>query len=121
MLDAEAAVARAVLFRDALVDVELHADRAVADRVHRDLQSGAVGGGGPLVDLLRRVDQQAAVLRRVGERLEECRRVRAERAVDEAFESADAQPFVAAAVSAAVCLCSDCVAQMLPLPSGVTA
>ena len=57
VLDAEAAVARAVRLGDALEDIELHPDRAVADRVDDDLQPGAVGGGGPLLQILLGVDQ----------------------------------------------------------------
>ena len=68
MLDAEAAVARAVFLLDALVDVEQHADRTIADRVHHHLQAGFVGAGDPLVEVLRRVDEEAAILWSVGER-----------------------------------------------------
>ena len=53
----------------------------------------------PGVEILRRVRRSSPRSpRRVGERLEERGGVRAERAVDEALERADAQPLVAAAV-----------------------
>ena len=57
VLDAEAAVARAVLARDALEDVEQRRVRPVADRVHDDLQAGLVGAGDPRVEIFGRVDQ----------------------------------------------------------------
>ena len=49
MLDAEAAVLSAVLALDPLEDVELRTDRAIADRVHDDVQSRAVGARYPCV------------------------------------------------------------------------
>ena len=84
--------------RDALVDVEQGGVGAVADRVHHHVQAGRIGAADPGVEIVRRVDEEAAVLRRVGERLVERRGVRTERAVDEALQPADAQPRVAAAV-----------------------
>ena len=58
MLDPEPPVARAVLARHPLEDVELQADRAVADRVHHHLQPGVVGALRPRVQVLGRVDEQ---------------------------------------------------------------
>ena len=43
VLDAEPSISRPVLARDALEDVELRADRAIADRVHDHMKSGLVG------------------------------------------------------------------------------
>jgi len=72
---------------------------AVADGVDDHVQARGVGALDPALQVLAAVDQQPAVLGRVGERLEEGGGVRAERAVDEALERADAQPFVAASVA----------------------
>ena len=110
VLDAEAAILRPVLLLDARVVVELDANRAVADRVHHHLQPGLVRAGRARVQALGRRDEQPGVLRRIVERLEHRRGVRAERAVDEAFEPADAHPLVAVTAR------RDGVAQ--PLPRG---
>jgi hypothetical protein len=97
VLDAEAPVARTVLGFDPLEDVELRADRAVADGVHDDLEPCGVGALRPRIEALRLGHEEPAIVRRVGERLEHRRGVRAERAVDEALEPADAEPGVTTA------------------------
>ena len=96
MLDAKPPIARAVRFGHPLVDIELRAYRSVADRVDDDLQTLAVGVHRPILKIFCRVNQQSAVGRRVAERLQERRRVRTERAIDETFQSADPQPIIAA-------------------------
>ena len=87
----------------ALVGVEQQPIRPIADRVHHDMQTRLVGAGDPCIQIFRRVDQQAAILRRVVEGFVKSGRVRAQRAVDESLERADAQPFIAPTVGAAVC------------------
>ena len=82
---------------DALEEVELVADRAVADRMHDDVKAGRVGAAHARFHVGGLRHLQPAVAGRIGERLEHQRRVRAERAVDEALERADAEPRVAAA------------------------
>ena len=96
VLDAEAAVARTVLARHALEDVEQRRVGPIADRVNDHVQAGLVGAGDPAVEILWRRDEQAALAGRVGERVVKGRRVRSERSVDEPLERADAQPGVAA-------------------------
>ena len=59
VLDPEAAVARAVLLRHTLEDVELQADRAVTDRVDYDLEARAVCAQRPGIETLGRRDEQA--------------------------------------------------------------
>jgi hypothetical protein len=78
VLDAEAAVACAVLLADALEDVEQHADGAIADCVDHHVQAGLVGAGDPRVHLFWRIQQQATILRCVDEGLVEGGGVRAE-------------------------------------------
>ena len=60
------------------------------------------------IEIVRRIHEQPEVVRRIAERLEHRRGVRAERSVDEPFERADAKPVVAAAVL------GDDVSQPLP-------
>src|SRR3954468_20647840 len=98
MLDPEATIARAILLLDALVDVELCPDRLVTDGMHYDLQTGFVGARRPLIQVLRRVDEKTCIVRRIGERLKHRGGVRAQGAVDKAFEAADVKPLVAAAL-----------------------
>ena len=62
----------------ALVNVELRPNREIADRVHDEVQSVRVGAVRPAIEIVRRVDEQPAIVRRVVERLEHRRGVRAE-------------------------------------------
>ena len=77
-LDAKATVARTVLLGGTLEDIELQTNRAVADRVHDHVQPRGIGAGGPRFEIFGRVHEQAAVVRRIRERLEHRRGVRAE-------------------------------------------
>ena len=87
----------AVRLVDALINIELRPNRPIADRVNDDLQTRLVGADRPLFEILRRVDEQSAIARLVGERFQKRGGVGAERAVDKSFQSADAQPIVASA------------------------
>ncbi len=78
MLDAEPPVPWPIFSLDALVNVELRADRPVPDGVNDHLQSGFVRAGGPLVEMLRCIDEESRVVRCVSERLEHRRRMGAE-------------------------------------------
>ena len=109
MLHAEAAVARAIGLGRVEENVEQVADCAVTDRVHGDVQSRCVGCGHPGAHVFDVVDQHAAVIPRIGERLEHGRRVRAQRTVHESLENACRQHLVAAPVL------SDVVCKVLPL------
>ena len=115
VLDAEATVSLAVLAGDAIVGVEQQRVGTVADGVHHHVQAGFVGAGDPGVEVFGRVDQQPPVLRGVVKRRVKRGRVRPERAVDEAFQRADAQPLVAAAIRAAVLLAGHDVAKTRPV------
>ena len=97
VFDAKAAIARSVFARDAGEDVELGANRAIANRVHDDVQPGFVGAGRPRIEMLRRVDEEARVVRCIREWGEHRRGVGAERTVHETFEAANVQPRIAAA------------------------
>ena len=68
----------------------MQVDRAVADGMDDDVEAGRSAPDGPRVEVVRRVHEQSTIVRRVGEGLEERRGVRAERAVDESLERADA-------------------------------
>jgi hypothetical protein len=78
VLDPEATVARTILTFHPLEDAELEIDGAVTNRVYDDVQARFVGVGDPRVEILRRIDEQSAVARRICERLHHCRSVRAE-------------------------------------------
>jgi hypothetical protein len=71
MFDAEAAVARAVGLLHALVDIELRPNRPIADRMHDDLQTRAVGAHRPLFQILLGVHEQPTIARLVAERFQE--------------------------------------------------
>src|SRR5687768_1444468 len=113
VLDPEAPVARTVVASDALVNIEQRRIRAIADRVHQDVQSGPVGAGNPALEVPGRVDEQAAIPRRIGEWLVKCRGMRAERPVHEPLERAKSQRRVAASVGAETPRGYD-IAQLLP-------
>ncbi len=115
VFDPEAAVAAAVLVDDAIVNVEQQTVRAIADRVDHDVEPGLVGVRNPGVEILGRVDEEPAVLRRVVERLMERGGMRTERTVDEALQAADAEPFVSAPIVAAVLFPRDDFAQAAPV------
>ena len=77
VLNAEATIPLAVFFCDALEDVELGANRPVADGVHDHVEAGFVGTRNPSVQILGRVDEEPRVGRYIGKRLEERCRMRA--------------------------------------------
>ena len=107
VLDAEAAIARAVFGDDTLEGVEEQRVGAIADRVHHHVKAGFVGTRNPAIQVFGCIDQQPAIVRRVVEGLMKRGRMRTKRAIDKALQAADAQPFVAAAVGAAVFLPRD--------------
>ena len=76
-----------------LVAVEHRPHRAVADRMHRDLQAAAVGLDRHLGELLRRKQRLAAPARPVGIVVDHHRRPGIEHAVVEHFHHARRQPF----------------------------
>ena len=95
VLDAPAAVARAVRLQDVFEQVEHDRDRLVADCVDAQLEARAIGPDQPAahrLDRLHLVGQQAARAGSVRVRLEEVGRRRAERAVGVALERAEAEP-----------------------------
>jgi hypothetical protein len=96
VLDAKATVTRSVLAGDVTEDVELEADGPVTDCMDDDMEAGGVGALRPSTQVLGRVDEQPGVAGRIGERLEQRRRVGAKGSVDESLEPADAQPLVTA-------------------------
>ena len=111
VLDAEAAVARPVGGGHLGEEVEQHGVGALADGVHRDLETLAVGGGDPAFEAPRRepiVGEQPDRAGGVGVGFEEVGGGRAERAVHVGLEAAEAEPVVAAPGGA------DAVALALP-------
>ncbi len=97
MLDPEPPVARPVGRGHAVEDVDQHAVRPLADRVHHHLEAGGVGAADLLPERLLRGDEEPAGARRVLVRLVEQRRGGAKRPVHVALHAVDLQPPVAGA------------------------
>src|SRR5216683_5406314 len=97
VLDAVAAVARAIGFGDGFKDIEGDAVGAVADGVEVELESSFVAFDGERFQLIGLHDQDAADLGIIGIGLEHGGGARTERAVGDHFESAGLEPRVGGA------------------------
>src|SRR5262249_52781774 len=95
MLDAKAALARAVLLGDFPEKIESLGVGPVADSVNGDGQAGLVRAPDVFLHLFARRDEDARAARLVDERLVHLGRAAAERAVHETFDAADFHPVIA--------------------------
>jgi hypothetical protein len=100
MLDSEAAVARAVSLRDAVIDIEQQPVRALADRMHRNLEARGIASCNPGPERILRGDHKSDRAWRVGVWLIEQRRGGAQGTIHEPFHTSRAKPIVAGAISA---------------------
>src|SRR5713101_6236973 len=94
MLDAKTAVGFAMSLRDLRINVENHRNGLIADRVRAELKAGDIGFHQAVSHQRNRmhfVGENAVVVRLVVKRLEEIGCGRAERAVSESFERANAK------------------------------
>src|SRR4051812_17720562 len=87
-----------MLGNHALVDVELRPVCEISNCVDDHVKTRRISALGPAIQIVDRIHEQTAIVRRVGEWLEHRRRVRTERAVDKSLQCAPAKPGVAAIV-----------------------